>query len=272
MAEDRNNERPRYTGAGESSLPKLKIFYVLEEMASRQEEFTEANYKWHRRLQDPNFDSILNQFTSYDEMHKAFNEYQLRKGQNEEEIQLVLSAQAETEDYARVNEINMKKISNLLLGKASPGGEQELEKIHNMLRNTSKSGNVFLNMMVYRQIERMANLVDSLDLAEQRMYSDEVMKTVKPDKLFAMIDQINKSMQTTLKFIDDISNRQYGDMKNTGNNITINQINVGTQSGEKPTDGTVALPKPTRDMLRRLTTQIRIQAEKDAQERKDENK
>lgn len=237
----------------ENSLPKLRIFYVLEEIEGRNEEFTEDNYNWHRRLSDPTYDSILNHFTSYEEMRSSYREYKIQKGANEEEVRLAISSQAQIEDYARVNEINMKKVSAMLLGKVNAGTQMELDKLHNLLRNTSKSGNVFLNMMVYRQIERMANLIDALDLAEKRMYSEEVIKTVNPDKLFLIIEQISKSIQTTLKFIDEISNRKYGDLKNSGNNITINQINV-SESKDKPKQEVFS--KPTRDKIRKLAQQI----------------
>ena len=247
---------------------KTKIFQVLESLKIENEEFNADNFNWKARVDDPKFEAILDYFVSYNEMSVEYERWHRNKDIPDDETKdLVLSSEVKLEDYIDETQIDLKKIANFLTGKEDTSAtENELRKLKMLLDNTSKAGNTFLSMMVYKQMERVGKLIEALEVAESRLYSADSIMNTKPEYLGFLIERLTKTMDSSLAFIDKISNRDIEERKKAGT-ITINQ-QIVNQLG--PTGGkeVTVISQPIRESFRLLaekltkTIEIKISEEK----------
>lgn len=234
---------------------KTKIFQVLESLKMEGEEFDAVNFNWKARVNDPKFESILDYFVSYNEMALEYERWHRSKDIPEGETEeLVMSSEVKLEDYIDETQIDLKKIANFLTGKEDTAASAtELRKLKMLLDNTSKAGNTFLSMMVYKNMERVGKLIEALEVAESRLYSAESIMTTKPEYLGFLIERITKTLDTSLAFIDKVSNRDIEAAKK-GASVTINQTVV--QNTVVSEGGANTIPQPVRDSFRQLADKL----------------
>ena len=233
---------------------KRRIFQIIEEMEATKQKFTQTNYSWLCRKFDPPYEDIFTKiFVSKEDMFEAFERWKKVKGADTEEELLVPKTEEEIAEEIETTSIDMEKVSNFLLGRSNiKTNAEEIDKLKLLLDNTSKTGNTFLNMMVYKQIERVSRLVSALEIAETRMYSTSVIETVSPNALVTIIDNINKTLKFTLEFIDKVSNRDLQE-KMKGTHLTINQTIV---TSPDPVSSNTSLSKPARESIRLLADRL----------------
>jgi hypothetical protein len=235
---------------------KTKIFQVLESLKLESEEFNADNFNWKARINDPKFKDILNYFVSYNEMSVEYDKWHNSKDMPEDETEeLILSSEVKLEDYIDETQIDLKKIANFLTGKEDTSAtDTELRKLKMLLDNTSKAGNTFLSMMLYKQMERVGKLIDSLEVAESRLYSAESILNTKPEYLGFLIERLTKTIDSSLAFIDKVSNREIEERKK-GNHITINQHIVAQGNTPGGSDATT-ISQPVRESFRILAEKL----------------
>lgn len=235
---------------------KRRVYQILEEMEVTKQKFSQTNYDWLCRKFDPPYKDLFTKiFVSKEEMFKSFEHWRKTKSSDVEE-EILPKTIEDVENELEVNSIDMNKVSDFLLGRKDiQTNSAEIEKLKLLLDNTSKTGNTFLNMMVYKQIERVARLVSALEVAETRMYSTSVIETVSPRALVEIIDNINKTLKFTLEFIDKVSNRELKE-KMKGANITINQTTINNSTSPDPVASNTSLSKPARESIRLLAEKL----------------
>jgi len=232
------------------SSEKRRIFQILEELDATKQKFSETSYTWLCRKYDPTYKEVFKLFVSKEDLYKAYNSWKkVAKVTDTEEIPEETSAVAVVESIAP--SLDMTRISNFLLGRAPfEDNSEEINKLTRLLDTSSKTGNTYMSLMVYKQMERVSSLIDSLEVAERRMYSPEVIESVTPGNLLVLIESINKTIKFSLEFIDKVANRELTE-KNKGVSITINQT-VSKDVVER----TTTLSKPARESVRILAKRL----------------
>ena len=149
------------------------------------------------------------------------------------------------------SDISLAKVSDYLNGQIDVGNQSEVDKLNNLLINHKKAGNAFLHMAIYRIIKRLSRQMDLADTIEEKLYQESRLTDMNTEQLMKAADSLNKSIDTMLRQIQEICNKNVIN-SSVVNNILFNYTDPGVSQGENIFD------KTQRDKLREGVTQLLI--------------
>jgi hypothetical protein len=102
------------------------------------------------------------------------------------------------------NIVSLTRVIGYINGKqASVAEVQDMEKL---LSSFKSNLNGFMALVVYKQMQRVARLLDAMDKIESRLYSSSSIDSRPVDELLPLFISIQSSMNECLRFLENVSN------------------------------------------------------------------
>lgn len=100
--------------------------------------------------------------------------------------------------------VSLRRVIGYINGQ--PATVSEVQHMEKLLSSFKSNLNGFMALVVYKQMQRVARLLDAMDKIETRLYSQSSINSRPDDELMPLFISIQSSMNESLRFLENVSN------------------------------------------------------------------